>query len=364
MACYVGLWTIRIPTIKDQISTDYFGIGLIFTTFSIGSVISMILANNFIKKFSTKLIIFYSMVVQALLWIVVPFINNIQNFMILSFVFGACYGLFEIAVNLQASNIEKREKKSLMSGFHGFWSLGILFGSITTSLFLQFNISFISNNILYVIVLLPLSLLFTFKLNKDATNLDSDKRSVFFIWPILLFLLVFLAITNALIEGGIDGWGALYMRDAINVQGFMIGIATVTFNIFMVLGRFTGDYLRDKIGVYKFLNILLFFMLVGLIILMNVETLLFSILGFSILGFGASSVVPIAYSLASKLKGIDSVVGITIVSIAVYGIFMVAPAALGVVANLYGISSVFVPMFAICVICIIPINIFRDEFNL
>ena len=30
MAFFVGLWTIRIPTIKDQINTDYFGIGLVW----------------------------------------------------------------------------------------------------------------------------------------------------------------------------------------------------------------------------------------------------------------------------------------------------------------------------------------------
>ena len=25
-ACYVGLWVIRIPTIKDQLQTDYIGV--------------------------------------------------------------------------------------------------------------------------------------------------------------------------------------------------------------------------------------------------------------------------------------------------------------------------------------------------
>ena len=42
MAFYVGLWTIRIPTIKDQIQTDYLGIGYIFATFAIGSIIAII----------------------------------------------------------------------------------------------------------------------------------------------------------------------------------------------------------------------------------------------------------------------------------------------------------------------------------
>jgi len=42
MAFFVGLWTIRIPTIKDQINTDYFGIGLVMATFAIGSIIAMV----------------------------------------------------------------------------------------------------------------------------------------------------------------------------------------------------------------------------------------------------------------------------------------------------------------------------------
>ena len=46
VAFYVGLWTIRIPTIKDQVGTDYLGIGYILAAFSIGSVLFMILSNK------------------------------------------------------------------------------------------------------------------------------------------------------------------------------------------------------------------------------------------------------------------------------------------------------------------------------
>ena len=40
------------------------------------------------------------------------------------------------------------------------------------------------------------------------------------------------------------------MRDYIKVDGFQIGLATLSFNIFMVIGRLTGDWVRDKIGVF------------------------------------------------------------------------------------------------------------------
>ena len=59
MAFYVGLWTIRIPTIKDQIQSDYLGIGFIMATFAIGSIVSMVFVNKIIKKTSCKIILIY-----------------------------------------------------------------------------------------------------------------------------------------------------------------------------------------------------------------------------------------------------------------------------------------------------------------
>ena len=361
MAFYVGLWSVRIPTIKNQLNTDYLGIGFVFTTFAIGSLLAMIVANYFIKKYSSKFLILLAMIIQALLWLLVAFINSIEIFMILSFAFGICFGIFEVAINLQASKIEVREKKSMMSGFHVFWSLGVLFGAILTSLFLQWQISFFNNIIIYLVFLIPFSFLCSINLGSDSYSSSSDKSSIFFVWPTLIFLLVLLSIGNALVEGGVDSWGALYMKDIIGVNGFNIGIATISFNISMVIGRFSGDYLRDRLGVYIFINILLFFVLIGIFVILYFENLFSAIIGFSILGLGISSIVPLAYSLAGKVEGIESAVGITIISIAVYGIFLIAPAALGILANLYGVSFVFVPMLVVSFICILTINLYKNK---
>lgn len=362
MAFYVGLWSIRIPTIKDQIQTDYLGIGFIFAIFAIGSIISMIFASKIIRNTSCKIILIYSGLFQGLLWLPIPFIKNLEIFMIIAFIFGLCFGAFEIACNLYASNLEKREKKSMMSKIHAFWSLGVLFGSLITSLFLEWNISFLNNILVYVIILLPANLLFVLNLKEDQKNSETDKKNIFFIWPIIIFLLVFICMANALTEGSVDAWGALYMRDYIKVDGFQIGLATLSFNIFMVIGRLSGDKFRDKIGVYNLLIILFSITVLSLIILTFFNSIVLSILGFSLLGIGTSSIIPIAYSLAGKIKGIEGGVGITIVSIAVYGTFMGAPASLGLLANAYGVNNIFIPMFIIFILLLIPIRIFKREF--
>jgi len=347
MAFFVGLWTIRIPTIKDQINTDYFGVGLVMATFAIGSIIAMIFANNVIKMSSTRTVLLYTSILQAVLWLPTPFISSLQTFMVLSFIFGLCYGSFEISCNLYASNLEKREKKSMMSGFHAFWSLGVLAGSIATSLFLEWNISFLNNVIVYVIILLPFNIFIVFKLHVDQTENTENKQNIFFIWPLLIFILALISMVNALTEGSVDAWGALYMRDFIQVDGFLIGLATVSFNICMVIGRLSGDWIRDRIGVYNFLTLLFLTSIISLFILYTFDTILAALCGFALLGIGTSAIIPIAYSLAGKTEGIDSGAAIAIVSIAVYGTFMGAPATLGIVANNYGVNSIFFPILII-----------------
>ncbi len=364
MAFSIGLWTIRIPTIRDQIQTDYLGIGYIMATFAIGSIIMMLCANYIIIKSSSKKIIIYVILAQWLLWLPVPFINDLGTFMFLAFWFGVCFGLFEICINLQASKIETREKKSMMSGFHAFWSLGVLIGSFITSFFLQWEISILKNILIYIVIMLPINLWFSFKLLEDNKSSPTDKKNIFFIWPILIFLLAIIAMANALTEGSVDSWGALYMNDYIEVDGFQVGIATISFNIFMVIGRLYGDWFRDKLGVFKLLIFLFLLTVLSLIILINFNSMISSIIGFAILGIGGSSIVPISYSLAGKIKGIDSGVGITIVSVSVYGTFIGAPAALGFVANNYGVNNVFTPTLLIFILLLFPLIIFRKEFKL
>ena len=363
-ACYVGLWVIRIPTIKDQLLTDYVGIGYIMLSFAIGSILAMIFANSLLLKISTKTVLTFTLIAEGCLWLPVPFIQEIWLFIIFSFIFGMSYGAFEIACNVYASNLELREKKSMMSGFHAFWSLGVLIGSLITSLLLEWNYSFIFNILLYVIILLPISLYFVscLEIQSNQKTETTSKKNIFFIWPIIIVLLALISMANALTEGSVDAWGALYMRDFINVDGFKIGLATLSFNIFMVIGRLSGDWIRDKIGVLIFIISLFLTTIVSLFILLNFDNVYSSIIGFSLLGIGASSIVPIAYSLAGKIKGIDSGVGITIISIAVYGTFVGAPASLGYIANNYGINFIFVPMIIVFVILLIPIGLFRKKF--
>jgi len=356
VAFYVGLWTIRIPTIKDQIGTDYLGIGYILASFSLGSVLFMILSNKIINYYSSKSVIEFGGYCHALVWILAPFITSIYYFIFIAFFAGCVIGLYEVAMNLQASDLEKQNNKSMMSGFHAFFSLGLLIGAALTSIFIELQISFLMNTIIVIIILLPINIFFAKLLGKDLIKKNHlAKKNIFFLWPLILFVLVFITMTDSFTEGSVDAWAALYMQDHVLVEGFAIGLATIFFNLFMVAGRLVGDKFRDMIGTFNFLFLLVVLCICGLLVIFYFNSIFTSIIGFSLLGLGISNIIPLAYSIASNIDNIDSAVSISIISISAYGVFMVAPALMGLIANNFGISYVYVPMIFLFFICLIII---------
>ena len=347
---FVGLWTVRIPDIKDQIGTDYQGMSFLFVIFSLGSISTMVIAPKVIQNFSSKSIGLLTGSVISLLWILIPFVSSFYQMAILSFIFGSSYGVIEIVLNLQATSLEKKYQKPIMSGIHAFWSIGLLAGSFATSVFLEYKISLLINSLVFIGLIFPLIFFGSLTL-KNANTSQQSFSAIFFKWPKIVLILIIFSTTCVFLEGGTDSWGALYMRDYLLANGFNIGIAAIAFNGAMVLGRLTGDNLKSIFGIYNFLFISIVLSLIGSIIIFISSSIFISILGFILAGFGVSSVVPICYTLVSRIDNLDQTVGVTLITIAVYGNFTIAPPLLGYTANLLGVQYVYLPISILFLVC-------------
>ena len=348
---FVGLWTVRIPDIKDQIGTDYQGMSYLFVIFSLGSIFTMIIAPKIIQNFSSKFIGLLTGFVISFLWVFIPFVSSFYQMAVLSFIFGSSYGIIEIVLNLQATSLEKKYEKPIMSGIHAFWSIGLLGGSFATSLFLEYEISFLINSLVFIVLIFPLFFFGSLTL-KDTNSTPQKLSAIFFKWPKIVLILVIFSTTCVFLEGGTDSWGALYMRDYLLAEGFNIGIAAIAFNGSMVFGRLTGDKLKSIFGIYNFLFISIILSLLGSLIIFISKFAFISILGFVIAGFGVASIVPICYTLISRIKDLDQTVGVTIITLAVYGNFTIAPPILGYTANLLGIQYVYLPISILFIVCL------------
>ena len=89
-------------------------------------------------------------------------------------------------------------------------------------------------------------------------------------WPAVL-LVWFYINHRSFLEGGTDSWGALYMRDYLQAEGFNVGLAAIAFNGAMVVGRLTGDQLKALFGLQQFLFLSVVCSLFGVFIIYLVK---------------------------------------------------------------------------------------------
>ena len=224
---------------------------------------------------------------------------------------------------------------------------------------MELGISLTVNFIGVSLVLWPLTWFFSRHLIDDPEDTKlATQRSIFFRWPAVIFLLVFIAMTASLLEGAVDSWAALYMQDIVAVSGFKVGLGAIVFNVFMVAGRLLGDRVRDGLGVQRFLLAQIFLVLVACYILFGYTEFRSSIIGFALAGLGVSNLVPVAYSEAGKSREIETPVAVSIISIFSYGAFMIAPGLEGLIADRFGLPAIFLPLLALFSIALITTYFF------
>ena len=362
LAFYVGNWTIRIPDIKAQVNASYTGMGLNGAAFAAGAVIMMVFSSRVIRILTSRKAILHASWFIAAGFIGLPFAGNLPLLLALSFGTGLAIGLTEVAMNAQASDLETIHGKSMMSGFHAFFSLGLLAGSLCTSIAVELNIGLTENFVVVALVLCPVTIFFSIHLVEDLNKgARLPAPSIFFRWPVLIVLLVFIAMTSSLVEGAINSWAALYMQDIVAASGFQLGLGVIIFNVFMVGGRLTGDRVREIVGVRWFLLGHIVLSMVACFTLFRYSTMSSSILGFSLAGLGVSNLVPVAYSLAGKNPQIETSVAVSIISICSFGAFMMAPTLEGVIADFFGLEAIFIPLLILLLAALFLVRFFSGK---
>jgi hypothetical protein len=75
-----------------------------------------------------------------------------------------------------------------------------------------------------------------------------------------------------------------------------------------------------------------------------------AIVGFALTGIGISNIVPIAFSAAGNLPGMAAGVGLSVVTTMGYSGILVAPSAIGFIAEHTGLAIIFVGLSALLIV--------------
>lgn len=334
-------WASRIPTIKEILHLSDAQLGTMLLMLPLGQLFTLSISGKIVTKYGSAKVLRVVSLVYTLILCSIAFATNVYMLGTSLFMFGIAGNLASIAVNTQAVGVEKMYGKSVMTSFHGGWSLagfcGALIGLLTINLHISTPIHFF---IILGLVIINYFVNNQFLIPKAASN-DKEPAKIKFKPDSILFQLGVVGFFSMATEGAMFDWSGVYFKDIVKSPASLVILGYTSFMIMMASGRFLGDKMIMKFGNKKVLIISGALMFIGMISSVLFPYVATATAGFMLVGLGVACCVPTVYSLAGKHPSIPPGMAIAIVSSISFLGFLMGPPLIGYIAEIFGLKWSF-----------------------
>ena len=338
-------WATRIPDFKQALNLTESQLGSLLLALPLGQILLMMLSGYLVAKFTSKTVLKFSGFIHSAMLLMLASANSYSQLFWSLLLFGMCANLTNISINTQSIDVERIYGRSVNASFHGIWSLAGFVGGMLSMVLVSFNIS-VWEHFIGVVAYIWIVLFFVIKYTVPTDfsaekKIDSNKtRSIFRPTPYILLLGLFTFACMSC-EGTMFDWSVIYFRDVIGSPSDISRVGFVSFMSAMTAGRLMADHFIEKFGRMVLLRssgTLIFSGMLTAVLLPNVYT---AAIGFVLVGFGVSSIVPTCYSLASHSRRIPSGMAIAIVSTIGFFGFLSFPPIIGYIAEVSSLRFSF-----------------------
>jgi MFS family permease len=333
-------WASRIPDIKDQLALSDAGLGAVLFALPVGQLLSLPLSAWMIRKFGSRGVLIAMALLYPLTLVWLGTVTAIWELATILLIFGFWANSMNIAMNTQAVGLEKFYGRSIMASFHGLWSLAGFAGAIAGSLFVSAGFSPVIH---FSLICLTTAFLVvaSYKYTLADVPDKSNSKSLFVKPGKQILILGLIAFCCMLCEGAMADWSGVYFQKVVQVSKSFTTLGFVAFTGSMASGRFVGDWMVTKFGVKRMLQLSGYLISAGLLTAVLLPSMAGAIIGFLLVGFGVSSVVPIVYGLAGKTTKMSAGAALAAVSTISFVGFLVGPPLIGFVAQLASLRISF-----------------------
>ena len=333
-------WASRIPIIKAELGLNEAQLGTCLLALPLGQLMTMPLSGKLVSKYGSHRIMPLAAVVYLFVLCGLSFAGNAWMLGVNLLLFGIIGNICNISVNTQGVLAERLYQKSIMSSFHGAWSMagftGALIGLITQNLHLSTSVHF------YIITGLMLLNIFLNRsyLVQDVSG-SSEKKSFSFKPDSLLISLGVIGFCSMATEGAMFDWSGVYFHEIVKAPEQWTALGYASFMIMMATGRFLGDAVIGRIGRKRTLQISGLLMFCGMMTAVTFPQLTLCTLGFMLVGLGVACNIPSVYSVAGTHPTISSGIALAMVSSVSYLGFLMGPPLIGYIAEAFSLRHSF-----------------------
>jgi len=334
-------WASRIPDIKTSLHLSEAGLGSILLALPVGQLLTMPFSGRLVTRFGSKYVLRVAVVGYALSLTNIGLVEKPWQLALALCAFGIFGNLCNISVNTQAVHAETLYNRPIMASFHGTWSTAGFTGALIGSLMMKLDIKPYYHFWIIALFAITMMLIFNKYLLLTPTSKSASSFTKFKMPHGSLMLLGVIAFCCMSAEGCMFDWSGVYFKQVVKAEGSLVSLGYASFMIMMATGRFTGDRLALKFGRKKMVQLSGILIFIGMMIAVLFPTIIPATIGFLIIGFGVSSIIPLMFSTAGKIKEVASGIAIATVSgIGFFG-FLIGPPLIGYIAQLAGLQYSF-----------------------
>jgi MFS family permease len=383
-ALSLSAWLPRLAEVQQDLALSDVQIGAALSAGAVGGLLAGVWAGPLMNRSSSRAV---ALVCLVGLIPVLPLLGFADQFALIAialFFIGALDAVMDAAMNAHSIRIQHLSKRSILNGFHGFWSLGTVLGGIVgvASAAVGLSLGWTLTVVAILVALIglapsrwllrgpdPHSYVDDDSIherdinslgNADPSSLSmASTTSRVVLRPIIWALGAFI-ILAVMIEDIPARWGSIYLTD-IGTPAAMAGWGFVAFTTAMTIGRFTGDRIVDALGERRWVQLSMATTAVVLGAGLLISTAWAFIIASAVTGFGVATLFPAAIRAAGHLPGVRPAVGISMVSWLSRAGFVVAPLAVGSIAERFG-AAWGIGITVIAAVILVPLStVLRSE---
>jgi MFS family permease len=326
----IGLWAAHVPTVQARMGIDTGMLSMVLLTVAAGALLAMPLMGGLTGRWGTRRMVLLSGFAFAAMTPLIMGAPSLPLLFIAAFLFGVTNGALDVAMNANASEVETARGLPTMSSFHGFFSLGGLFGAGIGGLLVGQGLghgqgALMVGVVTAVVLALSAPRVMGFAATHGAGSHFSLPRGA----ALGLGLLALLCFA---VEGALVDWSALLMQERTGATPASAALGFSAFSIAMAACRFAGDRLIVRFGALRIMVVGGLAMFAGLALAVASTHFVLSAVGFALVGLGAANVVPLLFGAAARIPGMSAGNGVAAVATLGYGGLLLAPPVLGWVA--------------------------------
>jgi fucose permease len=331
-------WGVHVPNVKAHYALGEQALGIAMLASGVGAIVALLQAGRVLARHAPRRVVplMALVCVAAVGSLLLP--GRYGWLLALMLAYGIAAALFDVAINDEATEIERQGGRPRMSGFHGMFSLGGMVGAASWSLLAPAGVSALQHLVgaaatlgVVALVASPFMLRQVRHEAADGTPLSLPRGP--------LALLGVMAALGLVGEGAMYDWSVLYLRQELGAPAGLAGLAYASFSGAMAAGRFGGDWVRARVPQSTLLRASGVLAAIGMTLALAVPHPIAALAGFALVGLGFSNIVPVLFSAAGQQPGIAPAQGIAAVSSVGYFGMMAGPPLIGFVAEARSLTA-------------------------